>query len=189
MAKATTTLRQVLTYQPHHTAWFAATQALFNQVAAFYFEVITAHEGVLDLSTKGALTALETLTHATKENPAPAMPLAEIAKNVPAMFRRAAIHAALGSARSFSSHLKKWRAKKEKAQAKGKKWTVRPPVSPRTWNKSTTLYAGQWKERTASSIMLKVWKGTCWEWNTVRITGRELPADAESGSPSLIRRR
>ena len=45
MAKATTTLRQVLNYHPHHTAWFAATQVLFNQVAAFYFEVITAHEG------------------------------------------------------------------------------------------------------------------------------------------------
>ena len=188
MAKATTTFKQVLNYQPHHAAWFAATQDLFNQVAAFYFEVITAHEGVLDLSTKEALTALETLTHATKENPAPAMPLAEIAKNVPALFRRAAIHAALGSARSFSSHLKKWRSKKEKAQAKGKKWTVRPPVPPRTWSKSTTFYAGQWKERTASSIMLKVWTGTCWSWIKVRITGRELPADAESGSPSLIRR-
>ena len=187
MAKATTTLRQVLNYHPHHTAWFAATQVLFNQVAAFYFEVITAHEGVLDLSNKEALTALETLTHATKENRAPVMPLEKIAKNVPAMFRRAAIHAALGSARSFASHLKKWRAKKEQAKAKGKKWTVRPPVPPRTWNKSTTLYAGQWKQRTASSIMLKVWTGTCWSWIKVRITGRELPADAESGSPSLIR--
>ena len=37
VAKATITIRQVLTYQPHHAAWFAATQALFNQVAAFYF--------------------------------------------------------------------------------------------------------------------------------------------------------
>src|SRR5438309_11244652 len=113
MAKATTTLRQVLNYHAHHAAWFAATQALFNRVAAFYFELITAHEAVLDLSSKEALTALETLTHATKENPAPVLPLAEIAENIPAMFRRAAIHAALGSARSFSSLLKKWRAKKE----------------------------------------------------------------------------
>src|SRR5947209_2067184 len=148
MAKATTTLRQVLNYHPHHTAWFAATQALFNQVAAFYFEVIIAHEGVLDLSNKEALTALETLTHATKENPTPVMPLVEIAEHVPAMFRRAAIHAALGSARSFSTHLAKWRARKGKAQAKGKQFAERPPVPPRHWNKSTTLYAGQWKDRT-----------------------------------------
>ncbi len=188
MAKATTTLRQVLNYHSHHAAWFAATQALFNQVAAFYFEVITAHEGVLDLSNTEALTALETLTHATKENPTPVMPLVEIAEHMPAMFRRAAIHAALGSARSFSTHLAKWRARKEKAQAKGKKEASRPPVPPRRWNKSTTLYAGQWKDRTETSIMLKLWTGTCWSWIKVRITGRELPADVEMGSPSLIRR-
>jgi putative transposase len=186
MAKATTTLRQVLNYHSHHAAWFAATQALFNQVAAFYFEVITAHEGVLDLSNTEALTALETLTHATKENPTPVMPLVEIAEHMPAMFRRAAIHAALGSARSFSTHLAKWRARKEKAQAKGKKEASRPPVPPRRWNKSTTLYAGQWKDRTETSIMLKLWTGTCWSWIKVRITGRELPADVEMGSPSLI---
>ena len=128
MAKATTMIRQVLNYQPRHSAWFAATQDLFNQVTAFYFEVITAHEAVLDLSPKEALTALETLTHATKENAAPVMPLTSRAENVPAMFRRAAIHAALGSARSFSTQRAAWRAKKEKAQAKGKKFTERPPV-------------------------------------------------------------
>ncbi len=188
VAKATITIRQVLTYQPHHAAWFAATQALFNQVAAFYYEVIQAHEKVLVLSKKDALTALEMLTHTTQKNPTPVMPLKELAEDIPAMFRRAAIHAALGSARSFSSHLSKWHKRKEQARAKGKKFTERPPVPPRSWNKSTTLYAGQWKDRTETSIMLKVWTGTCWSWIKVRITGRELPADVEMGSPSLIRR-
>lgn len=188
MAKATTTIKQVLNYQPHHVAWFAATQDLFNRVAAFYFEVIQAHEGVLDLSNKEALTALETLTHATTKNPTPIMPLGEVAQDVPATFRRAAIHAALGSARSFSSHLMKWRKRKEKAIAKRKKWTERPPVAPRTWNKSATLYAGQWKDHRTSSILLKVWTGTCWSWLKCHITGREVPADVEMESPSLIRR-
>jgi len=50
MAKATTTIKQVLHYQPEHGVWFAANQALFNRVAAFYFEVIQAHEKVLALS-------------------------------------------------------------------------------------------------------------------------------------------
>jgi len=75
MAKATTTIKQVLSYQTDHSAWFAANQALFNQVAAFYFEVIAAHENVLDLSNKDALTALEKLTHTTQKNPTPVMPL------------------------------------------------------------------------------------------------------------------
>ena len=187
MAKATTTLKQVLNYQPDHSAWFAANQALFNQVAAFYFEVIQAHEKVLDLSNKEALTALEKLTHTTQKNPTPVMPLEEILEDIPAMFRRAAIHAALGSARSFYSHLQKWRKRKEKTLAKGKKFHERPPVPPRSWNKSATLYRGMWKERAHNSIVLKVWTGTCWSWVKVRITGRELPSDAEMGSPALIR--
>ncbi len=194
MAKATTTIRQVLTYQPQHAAWFVANQALFNRVAAFYFEVIAAHEKLLDLSAREALTALEKLTHATRKNPAPIMPLSAIAEAIPAMFRRAAIHAALGSARSFYTHLSKWHTRKEKAQTRGKPFKERPPVPPRTWNKSATLYTGQWRERTPSSILLKVWTGTCWSWIKVRITGRELPLtlaselDGEMGSPSLVRR-
>ena len=168
MAKAITTIRQSLSYQSQHADYLAANHALFNRVVAFYFEVIQAHEKVLDLSTKEALTALETLTHATSKNRAPVMPLTEIAQDVPAMFRRAAINAALGSARSFYSSLKKWRTRREKAEAKKarkgkrKKFTERPPVPPRTWNKSVPFYAGQWKERTGSSILLKVWTGSCW---------------------------
>jgi putative transposase len=188
MAKATTTIKQVLHYQDDHVAWFAANQVLFNQLASFYFEVIQEHEHVLDLGNRDALTALEKLTHTTKKNPAPVMPLSALGQDIPAMFRRAAIHAALGSARSFYSHLERWKRRKEKARARGKKFTERPPVPPRRWNKSVNLYAGQWKERTVSSIMLKVWTGTCWSWTKVRITGRKLPLDAEMGSPSLIRR-
>src|SRR6266567_4102408 len=158
VAKATKTVQQLLSYHHAHAAWFAATKDLFNRVAAFYFEVITAHSGLLDLSAKAALTALETLTHTTSGNPHPVMPLSgAIAADLPAMFRRAAIQAALGSAHSFHSHLEKWRKQKEKAVGRGKKFTLRPPVPPRGWNKSVTLYTGQWKERTPKSIMLKVW--------------------------------
>jgi hypothetical protein len=118
MAKATTTIRQSLNYHAPHADCFAANQALFNRVVAFYFEVIQAHAKVLDLATKEALTTLETLTHATSKNLAPVLPLTEIAQDIPAMFRRAAINAALGSARAFFSSLKSWRARKEKHEAK-----------------------------------------------------------------------
>ncbi len=130
MAKATITIRQRLQYQPHQASWFAATAALFNRIAAFYFEVIQAHEQVLELSSKEALTALEQLTHRTRANP--------------------------------------------------------HPVPPRSWNKSATLYAGMWKGRTASSLVIKVWTGTSWCWLKVRFTGRDLPAGGVMGSPSLV---
>ncbi len=188
MAKATTTIKQVLNYGPEQSAWFAENAILFNRVAAFYFDVIQAHVKILDLGNKEALTALEKLTHTTQSHPTPVMPLQEVAKDIPAMFRRAAINAALGSARSFFSHLAKWQKAKAKAEAKGKKFHERPPVPPRTWNKSASLYAGMWKQRTDSSIVLKVWTGACWSWVKVRITGRDLPDGVEMGSPQLIRR-
>jgi predicted NBD/HSP70 family sugar kinase len=78
MAKATTTIRQVLNHKPDHGAWFAANPRLFNQVAAFYFEVIQAHRRLLELGNKEALSALELLTHATEKNPTPVMPLSDI---------------------------------------------------------------------------------------------------------------
>jgi putative transposase len=121
MAKATTTIVQRLNYEPQHASWFSANQALFNFVVAFYFDVIQAHDQILTLKTKEALTALETLTHATEKHPNPVMPLSAICPDLPAMLRRAAINAALGSAKSFYSHLKRWRNRKEKAEAKGKK--------------------------------------------------------------------
>ena len=69
MAKATATIREALCYQPQHAQYFAANQALFNRVVAFYFDCIQAHEGILALNNKEALTALEKLTHATAERP------------------------------------------------------------------------------------------------------------------------
>src|SRR5438046_7949663 len=111
-AKATKTIKQALSYKPQHAALFERTQQLYNVIVAFYFDVIAAHPGILELSSMEALGALEKLTHATKEHPNPIMPLSSVAPNVPAMLRRAAINAALGSAKSFYTSLSKWRKRK-----------------------------------------------------------------------------
>ena len=189
MAKATITIRQTISTKLEVQSYFAANHALFNRVAAFYFDVIQAHPGILDLTNKEAVPALEKLTHKTELNPHPVMPLSQIQENIPAYFRRAAISAALGSARSFYGNLARWRRRKEKVEAKGKrKFKDRPPVPPRTWNKSATLYAGMWKERTDSSICIKVWTGSCWSWIRMHITGREIPEGFDLCSPQLVHR-
>jgi len=194
MAKAIATIREALCYPPQYAQYFAENAVLFNRVVAFYFSCIQAHEGILSHSNQQALTALEKLTHATEANPNPVKPLRDLAPDIPAMFRRAAINAALGSARAFFSSLKKWRLRKEKYEArparKGKKkpFRERPPVPPRTWNKSVPFYATQWKERADHSIMLKVWTGSCWSWLKVHTLSRDLPKGFEMGSPSLVRR-
>ncbi|HZO72577.1 MAG TPA: transposase [Ktedonobacteraceae bacterium] len=187
MASATKTIRQSLIYRPTQDTWFAATKSLFNQVAAFYFDVIAAHPGILDVDSRAARAALERLTHATKDNPHPVIPLSgAVTTNIPKLFRRAAIHAALGSAHSFYTHLEKWRKHKEKALTKGKKFTIRPPVPPRSWNKSPVFYAGQWKGYTVTSIMLKLWTGSSWAWVKCGLQGRTLPDGWEMESPMLV---
>src|SRR5260370_32394372 len=188
MAKETRTIKQMLNHRPDVQAYFAANQDFLNRVAFFYFDVIQAYVKVLDLSNKDALTALEKLTHTTELNPHPVMPLETIGEDIPAMFRRAAIYGALGSGRSFYGNCARWQKSKEKGEAKGKKSTERPPVPPRTWNKSAHLYAGMWKDRTDSSISIKVWTGASWSWIRVRITGREIPEGFQLCSPQLVRK-
>src|SRR2546423_15182488 len=121
MAKATKTIKQKLGYKSAHSSYFATTKTLFNHVAAFYFEVIVAHPGILELSGKEALAALETLTHTTKGHPHPVMPLAcAIPADIPAMFLRAAFQTPIGSPPPFTPLLGKSGNRKEEAQDRGK---------------------------------------------------------------------
>jgi putative transposase len=187
-ATATKTIRQRLVYRLGISEWFASTQDLFNRIVSFYFDVIQAHLGVLEMSNQRALTALERLTHATKRYPNPPVPLSEVATHIPAMFRRAAINTALGSARSFHSNLASWRREKQKAETKGRRFSKRPPVPPRNWNRSVSFYAGMWKQRSNGRITLKLWDGQTWRWVRFRLSGRELPTLWEAGSPQVMRR-
>jgi hypothetical protein len=151
-AKATKTIKQFLSYKPEHASWFAETQALFNRVVSFYFEVIAAHQLILELSSKDALTALEKLTHATEQNPDPAMPLTEIAHDIPSMFRRAAIHAALGQAKSFYTHLAKWCRRKEQVQAREKKYSIRPEFVEEGQRSTYSECRLRWSGRSCGSL-------------------------------------
>jgi IS605 OrfB family transposase len=181
MATATKTIIQRLEYRKPE--WFQETKELFNKVCRFYFEVIQDHEKILELSNKEALTALESLTHKTKQNPNPVNPLPY---NVPAMFRRAAINAAVGAARSFYSSLDKYKAQKDKALAKGKKFTKRPPVPPREWHKNVVLYKGMYKDYTDRYIMIRLYTGTSWAWVKFSISNRAVPYGWNLGCPTVV---
>ena len=191
----TKTLCFRLHHRPQQEEWFAGTARLFNQVAAFYFDVLQAHPGILDLSDKEALSALERLTHATSGNPGPLLPLSAVAGSYPAMARRAAIHAALGAARSFRCNLEGWRRRKEraeeKAQRKGQRCAFheRPPVPPRRWDKSVVLYKGMYQALGDDAVLLKVWTGQAWVWARFGLSGRAVPVDWKAGSPQVVRRR
>jgi len=51
MSRARKTIRQQLNYRPEIAGWFDETKTLFNQVVAFYFEVIEDHRGRVNADT------------------------------------------------------------------------------------------------------------------------------------------
>jgi len=195
------TIKQNLSLPGRLSPYLDATKAIYNRVVAFYVEVLMAHQDVLTLSGKDQLTALEKLTHATRDNPSPAMPLSPIADRFPAMMRRAAIHMALGDASSYLTRLGQWTARKEayaaslarRTRTGGRPFTERPPVPTREYNYSPTFYKGQWSERGPDSIVLSLYTGQGETWVRVKATvsGHAFPADldVEMGSPSLVKTR
>lgn len=192
MAKATRTQRDDIVARPGLEAWHTQTKALYNQVIAFYFELYQAHPGWLDLDQQTALVQAEKLTHRTDHNPSPIWPLAEaIPANMPAMVRRAAINAARGAFKSFHSNYYRWQKQKEKFEAKGKRLHHRPPVPPRLFNFNLPFYAGMFKERTDSSIMVRLYNGKSWQWVKLHLVKRAEPIPAEwaAGCPVLVKRR
>lgn len=189
MAKAIRTRRDEIIARPGLAHWYVETKALYNLIVAFYFELYQAHPGLLDLDRKEALTQAEKLTHRTKNNPTPLWPLVEaIPADIPAMLRRAAINAARGAFQSFYSNYQRWQKQKEKFVAKGKQFHHRPPVPPRVFNFNVPFYAGMFKERTETGLMVRLYSGTSWQWVKLRLAKRAevMPAEWEAGSPVIV---
>lgn len=120
------------------------TGVLYNEAIKFYFELLQDHQSLLELSTKKLLTELERLTVETLTNLNPTFALPW---KLPAMFRRSAINSAIGQARSFHSNLERWHKKKDKALARGRKFTERPPQPPKEFHQHPLYYLGMYRMR------------------------------------------
>lgn len=173
----------------HHSLnmgkWCGRTKQLYNKIVEFYFGVCEQHQEVLELNAKDALTYLERLTHKTADNPKPKVPM-DLDVLIPAMFRRAAIHTAFGAAQSFHSNLERWKKQKAVVEAKGKRFKTKPPVPPRVWNFNPVFYAGQAKDLTNHTIMLKLWTGSSWAWMKMYLQGRGISKGWTPQSPVLV---
>jgi len=159
------------------------TRKLYNEAIKFYFELLQDHQGLLELATKPLLTELEKLTVETLLNPTPAFPLPW---KLPAMFRRSAINAAIGQARSFHSNLERWHKKKEKALAKGKKFSERPPQPPKEFNQHPVYYLGMYQLINQEYVLLKLYTGESWIWVKYQMKGRDFPIGFKQISPKLV---
>ncbi len=100
-------------------------------------------------------------------------------KDVPQLFRRAAIKKAIGAYKSWKTHYDKW----ESTATKRRKH--RPPLQPRSFNFNPVFYAGMWKDDTGSSIMLKIRRNGTWAWVKFQYQGYDFGADWVKASPTV----
>lgn len=161
-----------------HLDWLKKTKELYNQIVAYYYNIILENQSLLQLSNQPLLRELECRTVGTKEmkknGEKPEYPLEQFPK-IPLYFRRAAINAAVGLARSYISQKQAWEEKKSK----------RLPSITKKFSLSPVYYKGMYKEFTKTSIMLKIYTGNKWEWVSFHYKGREFPEEAQYFSPTI----
>ncbi|VYU75251.1 putative transposase [Eubacterium limosum] len=170
---AITTYKIQLNYK--HLDWFKHTQSLFDDVLAFYYELLKKQPEALELSNQNLLRHLELQTIKQRDGSVPETPLPF--EKIPLYFRRAAINASISMYRSYVSKFKGWQEGKIKS---GK------PSPPKRLHMSMLYYKGMYKNFDEKSILLKLYTGKAWAWVKHRYTGRPFPRNAEIMSPTIV---
>ncbi|QCT70598.1 zinc ribbon domain-containing protein [Eubacterium maltosivorans] len=207
---AITTYKIQLNYK--HLDWFKQTQALFDDVLAFYYQLLEKQPEALSLTNQNLLRHLELQTIKQRDGTLPETPLPF--EKIPLYFRRAAINAAISMYRSYTSKLRDWEAGQEKQMeneelrvensgtesqsdsglnqiGKADLFQHSPlkkgrPSRPRRLHMSMLYYKGMYKDFDEKSIMLKLYTGKAWAWVKHRTTGRPFPENAELMSPAIV---
>lgn len=169
-----------------HPDWVRETEALYNEVLTFYYGLLKEAPALLELGNMDLLRKLEQMTIVgRKKEPVP-IPIPF--QKVPLYFRRAAINAAIGHARSHAGLLRDWEQKKAEAEQKGFTWKKGKPSLPQAFHSSTVFYKGMFKEFGQGSILLKLWNGHSWAWIRHTYCGRKIPENTICLSPTLVTR-
>lgn len=179
---STTTYRLKLCCK--HPEWAIQTKLLYNQVLTFYHGLLMEDLTLLALGNMELLRHLEQRTIVGRDK-APVERKLPFEK-VPVYFRRAAINAAIGSARAYASLTSNWKQQKADAQEKGIVWKKREPAIPQTFSASPVFYKGMYKAFEGKSVMLKLWNGSSWVWVKHAYYGRTIGENTQILSPTLV---
>lgn len=157
-------------YDRHHD-WLIYTRQIYNQVVWHYYQILMGDLSLLEQSNFLLLRMLEKMSIGTKEmkerGEEPLWKLTNLPK-IPLYFRRAAIHTAIGLARSYVGNCGENRF----SQA------AQIDCSP-------VLYKGMYREFCEDSIQVKVYNGKKWVWVVFPYTGRKIPENGILLSPTL----
>ena len=148
-----------------HTEWFHQTQALYNEVLLFYYQLYLETFTDEQPGTQEALRILEKLTIVGRDKQPVPNPLPW--KKVPLYFRRAAINTATAAAKSYL-------ARDKQEQPTG------------AFTESVTFYKGMYRDFQGNTISLKLWDGEGWQWSRLRLRGNTVPEEGQMMSPALV---
>lgn len=158
-----------------HRDWMEKTQAVFDEVLAFYYKILAEDPSYLELSNQNALRQLEIKTIPKNKEREAEIPIP--VNKVPLYFRRAIINTALSMRRSYAGAVATWEKNDRKTPR---------PSPPSRIHASMVYYKGMYKDFEAKAISLKLFNGEKWVWVRCGHFGRPLPETAEIMSPTIV---
>lgn len=167
-----------------HPEWILQTKEIYNRVLLFYYDLLLKNAELLELKNLDLLRKLEQKTVTGRDKVPAEIPLPF--EKVPVYFRRAAINAAIGQARSFAVLLSEWNQKKIEAESQGRQWTKKLPVPAKCFHASPVLYKGMYKNFSDESILIKLWSGGAWVWVKHTFHNGQIFKTAKILSPTLV---
>ena len=150
----------------HYNHIFKQTVAIYRNAVDYLIAVC--HENWESISSiEGSLNRqryVETLVHATKDNPNPKYDFDEKFYKMPSYLRRGVISEALGKVSSYKSNLKNWES--EEPSSRGEF-----PGYPKAGYIYPSLYRGNMYSETDDTYkaQIKVYVRNTWDWITVQL--------------------
>ena len=150
----------------HYNHIFKQTVAIYRSAVDYLIAVC--HENWESISSiEGSLNRqryVETLVHATKDNPNPKYDFDEKFYKMPSYLRRGVISEALGKVSSYKSNLKNWES--EEPSSRGEF-----PGYPKAGYIYPSLYRGNMYSETEDTYkaQIKVYVRNTWDWITVQL--------------------
>ena len=150
----------------HYNHIFKQTVAIYRNAVDYLIAVC--HENWKSISSiEGSLNRqryVETLVHATKDNPNPKYDFDEKFYKMPSYLRRGVISEALGKVSSYKSNLKNWES--EEPSSRGEF-----PGYPKAGYIYPSLYRGNMYSETEDTYkaQIKVYVRNTWDWITVQL--------------------
>lgn len=167
-----------------HYDWMLITKQIYNQVVWHYYQILMSNRSLLEQNNFLLLRELERLSVGTKEmrkkEEEPVWKLEHLPK-IPIYFRRAAINAAIGLARSYDTSCKIWEKEKQSGVMRERGF----PSPAGKMDISPVFYKGMYRDFQTDSIQLKVYNGEKWVWVLFPYVGRQIPFMEKVLSPVL----